>query len=104
MRRIRRNDMVIIIAGTDKGKTGKVVKVLPGEDRVIVEQANLKKKHQRPTQANRTGGIVDVEAPIHISNVQLLDGKTNKGTRIKVSVGKDGEKVRVAAKSGTTFE
>ena len=104
MRRICKNDTVIIIAGKDKGKTGKVIRVLPEKDAVIVEQANMVKKHQRPTQTNRTGGIVDIEAPIHISNVMLLDGKTGKGTRFKVSVGKDGEKVRVATKSGTVFD
>lgn len=104
MKRIKRNDTVIIIAGKDKGKTGKVVKVIPETNRVIVEQLNQNKKHQRPTQANRTGGIVDVEAPIDMSNVMLLDGKTGKGTRVKSSKGKDGEKVRVAAKSGTVFD
>jgi large subunit ribosomal protein L24 len=94
----------MIISGKDKGKTGKVTKVLVAENRVIVEQANLVKKHQRPTQASRTGGIIDIEAPLHMSNVMLLDGKTGKGTRFKSSVSKDGEKVRVAAKSGTVFD
>lgn len=104
MRRIRKNDMVTIISGKDKGKTGKVIRVLPEKDAVIVEQANMVKKHQRPNQENRMGGIVDVEAPIHMSNVMLLDGKTGKGTRYKISTGKSGEKIRVATGSGTVFD
>jgi large subunit ribosomal protein L24 len=104
MRRIRKNDLVVIVAGKDKGKTGKVIRVLPEKDAVIVEQANMVKKHQRPSQENRTGGIVDKEAPIHVSNVMLFDGKTSKGTRFKISEGKDGEKVRVATGSGTVFD
>ncbi len=104
MLRIRKNDTVMIIAGKDKGKTGKVIGVLPLENKVIVEQANMVKKHQRPNQENRTGGIVDVEAPLHVSNVVLLDSKSGKGTRFKVSKGKHGEKVRVAAKSKTVFD
>ena len=104
MRRIRKNDTVIVIAGKDKGKTGKVIRVLADQDKVIVEQANMVKKHQRPSQENRTGGIVDTEAPIHVSNVMLLDGKTGKGTRYKITTKKDGEKVRVATKSETVFD
>ena len=104
MLRIRKNDLVIITAGKDKGKTGKVVRVLPSRDAVIVEQANLVKKHERPSQDNRTGGIIDKKAPIHISNVMLLDGKTGKGARFKTSVGKKDEKIRVAAQSGTVLD
>lgn len=104
MRRIRKNDMVIVIAGKDKGKKGKVIRVLLDKNAVIVEQINLVKKHQRPSQKNPTGGINDIEAPINISNVMLLDGKTNKGTRFRVSDDKNGAKVRVAAKSGTVFD
>jgi len=104
MRRIRKNDTVAIIAGKDKGKTGKVIRVIPSKNAVIVEQANMVKKHQKPNQENRTGCIVDVEAPIHISNVMLLDGKTGNGTRYKISTDKHGDKVRVATKSGTVFD
>jgi large subunit ribosomal protein L24 len=104
MRSIRKNDMVVVKVGKDKGKTGKVVRVIKEKKMVIVEQVNIKKKHEKPSQKNQTGGIVDVEAPIHISNVMLLDGKTNKGTRFKISTGKDGEKVRVASKSGAVFD
>jgi large subunit ribosomal protein L24 len=102
--RIRKNDMVKIIAGKDKGKTGRVIRVMRDKDAVLVEQANMVKKHRKPTQANPSGGIVDIEAPINISNVMLLDGKTGKGTRVKVAKNQDGTKVRVAAKSGTVFD
>lgn len=102
--RIRKNDQVIIIAGKDKGKTGKVIRVVKEKNAVVVEQANMVKKHQKPTQANPTGGIADVEAPIDVSNVMLLDGKTNKGTRVKYSTAKDGAKVRVGVKSETVFD
>jgi large subunit ribosomal protein L24 len=104
MRRIRKNDMVMIIAGKDKGKTGRVIRVIPSKNAVLVEQANLVKKHQKPSQKQPTGGIVDIESPIDLSNVMLLDGKTGKGTRVKVAGDKDGAKVRVAAKSGTVFD
>jgi large subunit ribosomal protein L24 len=102
--RIRKNDMVMIIAGKDKGKTGRVIRVVRDKESVVVEQANLVKKHRRPSQANPTGGIVDIEAPIHVSNVMLVDGKTGKGTRIRTTKNPDGSKVRVAAKSGTVFD
>jgi len=101
---IRKNDTVVVIAGGDKGKTGKVIRVLPERNAVVVEQVNKKKKHQKPNQKNRTGGIIDVEAPIDVSNVMLLDGKTGKGTRVKKSVSAEGHKVRVAVKSGTVLD
>ncbi|MCP4603399.1 MAG: 50S ribosomal protein L24 [Proteobacteria bacterium] len=104
MLRIRKNDTVVITAGKDKGKTGKVIRVLPKKSAVIVEQVNIVKKHQKPSQENRTGGIIDKEAPIHLSNVMLLDGKTGKGTRYKISSGKHGDKVRMANQSGTVFD
>jgi large subunit ribosomal protein L24 len=102
--RIRKNDMVKIIAGKDKGKTGRVIRVVREKEAVVVEQANIVKKHRKPSQANPSGGIADIEAPIHVSNVMLLDGKTNKGTRIRMTKNQDGSKVRVAAKSGTVFD
>jgi large subunit ribosomal protein L24 len=104
MRRIRKNDMVIILAGKDKGKKGKVVRMIPEKNAVIVEQANIVKKHQKPTQKNPTGGITDIEAPINISNVSLLDGKTGKATRFRISEDKNGSRVRVAVRSGTVFD
>ena len=102
--RIRKNDMVKIIAGKDKGKTGRVNRVMRDRDTVLVEQANMVKKHRKPTQANPSGGIIDIEAPIAVSNVLLLDGKTGKGTRVRVTKNQDGSKVRVAVKSGTVFD
>jgi large subunit ribosomal protein L24 len=102
--RVKKGDLVVVIAGKDKKKTGKVKRVLPAEDRVIVEGIHLVKKHQRPTRQNPSGGIVEMEAPIHVSNVQLLDGKTNRPTRLRSGVNKDGKKVRVAVKTGTVFD
>ena len=101
--RIKKNDEVIIIAGKYKGKTGRVNRVLKDKDRVVVEGINVVKKHRKPSASNPSGGIDDVEAPIHVSNVMLLDGKTNKPTRVKIETGKDGAKVRVSVKSGTVF-
>jgi large subunit ribosomal protein L24 len=96
--------MVKIIAGKDKGKTGRVIRVMRDEGKVLVEQANMVKKHRKPSQTNPSGGIVDIEAPIDLSNVMLLDGKTGKGTRVKITKNQDGSKVRVAVKSGTVFD
>ena len=97
---IKKNDQVVVIAGKDKGKTGKVLKVLPTRDRVIVEHINLSKKAQRKTQENQQGGFIEIEMPIHRSNVMLVDKKTNKPTRIGASILKDGTKVRISKKSG----
>lgn len=98
--KIRKGDNVMVIAGKDRGKTGKVVRTLPGDERVIVEGVNIKKKHQRPTRRNQKGQIIDVTAPVHVSNVQLIDPKTNQPTRVSWKV-ESGKKVRVAKKSGT---
>ena len=97
-----KGDTVIVIAGRDKGKIGVIQKVIPEQNRVVVENINLRKKHKKPTQANPEGGIVEIYAPIHASNVMLLDPKTKKPTRIGHKVVK-GKKVRVAKKSGTTL-
>ena len=100
MLRIKKNDKVIVIAGKDKGKTGKILKVLPGAERVVVEKINLVKKSKRKTQQDQTGGFIELEAPLHISNVMLVDKKTNKRTRFGASTLKDGSKVRIAKVSG----
>ena len=97
---VRKGDTVIVIAGANKGKKGKVLRVVG--DRVIVEKVAMVKRHTRPTQKNPQGGIVDKEGTIHISNVLLFDDKTNKGTRTKNAVDGD-KKVRVGVKSGTKF-
>ena len=80
--KIRKNDMVMIIAGNDRGKTGKVLKVFPKKYRVIVEGINLRKRHTKPNQKNPQGGILEKEAAIHASNVMILDPKTSEPTRI----------------------
>ncbi len=101
MPHVRKGDNVVVISGAYKGKRGKVLRVVG--DRVIVEKVAMVKRHTRPTQKNPQGGIVDKEGTIHISNVQLFDEKTNKGTRTKIVA--DGDtKVRVGVKSGTKFQ
>ncbi len=101
---VKKGDLVVVISGKGRGKTGKVKRVMRAENRVIVEGVNLVKKHQRPTRQNPSGGIVEMEAPVHASNVLLLDGKTNRPTRIKYGTNKDGKKVRMAVKTGTVFD
>ena len=99
---LRKGDKVIVIAGRDKGKSGVIQKVIPESHRVVVEGINVRKKHQKPTQANPDGSIVEVYAPIDISNVMLEDPKTKKPTRIGHKEVK-GKKVRFAKKSGTVL-
>lgn len=103
MFRIKKNDKVIVIAGKDKGKTGKVLSVNPRDERVIVEKVNIIKKTRRRSQQDQQGGFLEIEAPIHISNVMLVDKKTNQRTRFGVSTLKDGTKVRIAKKSGESI-
>lgn len=80
--KIRKNDNVMVISGNDRGKTGKILKVFPKKTRVIVEGINLRKRHTKPSQKSPQGGIIEKEAPIHASNVMLLDPKTNEPTRL----------------------
>lgn len=84
--KIKKNDTVMVIAGNDRGKTGKVLKVFPKESRLIVEGINLRKRHTKPSQKNPQGGILEKEAPIHISNVMIIDPKTNEPTRIGAKI------------------
>ena len=103
--RIHKDDKVMIIAGKDKGKTAKVLRTLPREDKVIIEGANVQKRHSKTKKDTKQGGgVVDVFAPIHVSNVQLIDPKTNKPTRIGVEKDDKGKNVRVAKKSGTKLK
>ena len=96
---IKKDDQVIVLAGADKGKTGKVLKVLRDEERVIVEGIRMVSKSTKPSAKNPQGGIVKQEAPIHISNVSLIDPKSGKATRIRIE--RDGKTVkRIAKKSG----
>ena len=96
---IKKCDMVYVNAGNDKGKTGKVLTVIPAKDRVIVEGVNMVSKHTKPNAAHPQGGIVKQEAGIHISNLQLIDPTTSKPTRVGYKF-VDGKKVRYAKKSG----
>ena len=93
--RIRKNDTVTIIAGKDMGKSGKVRRVLPKEDRVVVEGANMIKRHSRARRAARQAGIIELEAPIHASNVMLVCNKCGKPTRVGFRFLADSKKVRV---------
>jgi len=97
---VRKGDMVVVIAGANKGKRGKILKVIG--DRVVVEKAAMIKRHTKATQQNPQGGIVEKEGTIHISNVLLWDEKLSRGTRTKI-VNDGDQKVRVGVKSGTKF-
>lgn len=94
---LKKGDQVKVIAGKDKGKTGKIVKTVADKDRVIVEKVNLVKKHQKPDQKSK-GGIVEKEGSIHLSNVMYLCGKCNKPTRVGIKFLQDGKKTRVCNK------
>jgi large subunit ribosomal protein L24 len=98
--RIRQGDTVIVISGKDKGKTGKVKRVLQEDGRVVVEGVNLLKRHTRPTPRNPSGGIVEREQPLAASKVMPVDPKTGKGTRVRFKTLENGKKIRIAVKSG----
>ena len=97
--KIKKGDEVIVLTGKDKGKSGEIIKMLPKEGRAVVQGINMVKRHTRPTQTN-PGGIIEKEAPIHVSNLALKDPKTGKPTKVGFKVEKDGTKVRVAKVSG----
>ena len=96
---IKKGDTVYVNAGNDKGKTGKVLEVIPSKDRAIVEGINIVSKHTKPSPKHPQGGIVKQEASVHISNLQVVDPKTGKATRVGRKV-VDGKSVRYAKKSG----
>jgi len=100
---IKKGDTVVVIAGKDKGKKGKVLQVFPKKERVLVEGANMATKHQKPTQQMQQGGIIHQEMPLHVSNVMLFDEKAKSGTRVKFEM-KNDKKVRVAVKSGNVID
>jgi large subunit ribosomal protein L24 len=100
--KLKKHDMVKVISGKASGKTGKIVRVIKDKNRVIVEGVNLGKKHQRPNQKDQKGGIVDKEAPIHISNLMLI-GKSNEPVRV-VRREVEGKRVRVEKKSGKAVD
>ena len=97
-------DEVVVITGSDKGKSGKIIKTLKSENKVVVEGVHIVKKHQKPTGVE-TGGILDVEAPINASNVMLIDPKTKKRTRVgHTTDNKTGKKIRIAKKSNEKLD
>ncbi|HEY9186328.1 MAG TPA: 50S ribosomal protein L24 [Bacteroidota bacterium] len=107
--KIKKNDTVLVIAGNYKGKTGKVLKVFRDTNKVIVEGVNIVKRHSKPTQKVPQGGIIQKEAPIHVSNVMLVDPKTNEPTRVGGVILKDEatgkkRKMRIGVKSKEMFE
>jgi large subunit ribosomal protein L24 len=101
---VRKGDTVVVVAGKERGKKGKVLRVIPEKARVVVERINMIKKHQRPTQKVRQGGIIEREGSIHLSNVMLVDPGSDKPTRVGMRALSDGKKVRVAKRSGEMLD
>ncbi|RLA81920.1 MAG: 50S ribosomal protein L24 [Deltaproteobacteria bacterium] len=101
---VKKGDLVLVIAGKDRGKSGKVIRVMPKKEAVIVERLNMVKRHLRPSPTTGKGGIVEKEAPIHVSNVQILCGKCNRPTRVGHRILEDGTKVRVCKKCGEPLD
>ncbi|MBT2639935.1 MULTISPECIES: 50S ribosomal protein L24 [Bacillaceae] len=100
---VKKGDKVMVISGKDKGKTGIILEAYPKQSRVLVEGINIVKKHAKPSQVNPQGGILNQEAPIHVSNVMPVDPKSGKPTRVGYTV-ENGKKVRVAKKSGEVLD
>lgn len=101
--KIKKGDQVTVITGRDKGKKGEVLRVLRKNNRVLVQGVNMVKRHQSPTQMS-AGGIIDKEAPLHISNVALIDPKTDQPTRVGYRLEEGGRKVRIAKRSGEAID
>ena len=101
--KLKTGDKVVVITGKNKGKEGKITKVLKNENRVVVEGVNLAKKHVKPN-GQSAGSIVEMEMPIHASNVMIVDPKTNKRTRIGHEINKDGKKIRTTKKSNSNLD
>ena len=102
MRKLKTGDKVVVVAGSNKGKEGKITKIL--DSKVIVEGVNVVKKHLKPRNNNGTGEIVEVEAPIHASNVMLVDPKTKKPTKVRVEKDSKGKKIRISKKSNEKID
>jgi large subunit ribosomal protein L24 len=102
--RIRKGDTVAVISGSDKGKRGEVLQVLPKENRAVVQGVNVAKRHTKPAGMGQPGGIIEREATIHLSNVMLVDPKSDKPTKVGFRVLDDGRKVRVAKATGNVVE
>ena len=102
MRKLKTGDKVVVVSGSNKGKEGKILKLL--EEKVLVEGVNIVKKHLKPKNNNGNGEIVETEAPIHKSNVMLLDPKTKKPTKVKIETDNKGKKVRISKKSNEKID
>ena len=102
--RIRKGDKVVVITGADKGKRGEVLSVRPKDDRAVVQGVNMAKKHVKPQGMGKPGGIIEQEATIHLSNLMLIDPKTDKPTRVGFRVLDDGRKVRTVRATGAVIE
>ena len=102
--RIRKGDRVVVITGSDKGKQGEVLRVIPKENRAVVQGVRMAKRHTKPQGMQQPGGIVEKEATIHLSNIALIDPKTDKPTRIGFKTLENGAKVRVARATGNVIE
>ena len=103
LQRIKKGDRVVVLTGRDRGKTGEVVKSIPDENRAIVSGVNLVKRHQRQSPTSQ-GGIIEKEAPIHVSNLAHVDPKDDKPTRIGIRTLEDGRRVRFAKRSGEVID
>jgi large subunit ribosomal protein L24 len=101
--KIRKGDRVKVIRGNHRDQEGTVLRVEPAKNRVVVEGINRRKRHMKPSQSNPEGGIVEFEAPLHASNVMLIDPQTGEPTRVRSQLGADGKRERVAVKSGRTL-
>ena len=101
---VKRGDIVAVIAGRERGKRGKVLRLIPDRQRVVVERVNMIKRHQRPTQKLRQGGIIEREGPLHISNVMVVCPKCDRPTRTGVQLLADGKKVRVCKHCQETID
>jgi large subunit ribosomal protein L24 len=101
--KVKKGDRVVVLAGRDRGRTGEVLQVIPTEERALVRGVNLVKRHQRQT-TNQEGGIIQKEAPIHLSNLALADPKDGKPTRVGFKILEDGRKVRFAKRSGDLID
>ena len=102
MRKLKTGDKVVVVSGSNKGKEGKITKIVG--DRVVVEGVNIVKKHLKPKNNNGNGEVIEVEAPIHGSNVMLLDPKTKKPTKVKVEKDSKGKKIRISKKSNEKID
>lgn len=100
--RLKTGDKVVVVSGSNKGREGKITKIL--DNKVIVEGVNIVKKHLKPKNNNGTGEIIEIEAPIHASNVMLIDPKTKKPTKVKMDIDSKGKKIRISKKSNEKID